>query len=77
MQLVCPLVCGQAIGLYPPQYPALPPVPTADSAIEACRITKCNAMAAIPTFIEVMYISDTSVSFTYLASSIGHNLTNT
>ena len=53
MQLIHPLISGQAVGLYAPQYPNPPPVPTADSAIEVCRITQCDAIAAVPTFVEV------------------------
>ncbi|KAI0087796.1 hypothetical protein BDY19DRAFT_1010558 [Irpex rosettiformis] len=63
MQFIHPLVSGQAVGLYAPQSPAPPPVPTADSAIEVCRITKCNAIAAVPTFVEHWAQSDDHVNF--------------
>ncbi|KAI0802060.1 hypothetical protein BC629DRAFT_1496418 [Irpex lacteus] len=63
MQLLAPLVSGQPVGLYAPRSPAAPPVPTADSAIEVCRITKCNAIAAVPTFIEHWAQSDEHIQF--------------
>lgn len=53
MQWLHPLVSGQWVGVYAPQSPAPPTVPTADSALEVCRVTNCNAVCAVPTFVEV------------------------
>jgi hypothetical protein len=52
-QIIMPLASGIPAGLYAPQYPEPPVVPTADNVLEASRITGCNAIPAVPSHVEV------------------------
>lgn len=56
LQVIFPIRTGQPIGLFDPQYPVPPTVPNPQNVIEATRTTGCDAILAVPTFVEVRTI---------------------
>ncbi len=61
LQLLTPLMSGQAVALYAPHAPAPPPVPNPDSILEISRLTGCSGLPAVPSFLEAStlgYVSD-------------------
>lgn len=57
MQLVVPLANGQTWGAYEPKYPAPPVVPTAQSTLEVAKLTGCDGIMCVPTFLEVRFLN--------------------
>lgn len=55
MQLYSPLVSGQYNGMYAPQHPAPPVVPSPQNIIEIAKLTKCNMIPMVPSIIEVSF----------------------
>lgn len=53
MQLYAPLASGEFVGLYTPQAPAPPVVPTPQNVLDVARITQSTGILSIPAFIEV------------------------
>lgn len=51
--ILTPLVSGLPVGLFTPQAPAPPVLPNPKNMLEVAMVTGCNAMAAVPIFIEV------------------------
>ncbi|TCD62140.1 hypothetical protein EIP91_007292 [Steccherinum ochraceum] len=51
--MLVPLVSGLPVAHFTPQAPAPPVLPNPQNMIEGCRITGCNAMSAVPIFIEM------------------------
>jgi hypothetical protein len=52
-QFILPFGSGHYGGHFAPQYPAAPILPNPENALEACRLTQCNAVPAVPSFVEV------------------------
>lgn len=53
VQLYAPLITGYPSALFVVKYPAAPIVPTPVNHIAAAKATGCNAIAIVPSFIEV------------------------
>lgn len=54
-QLYGPLAGGVAVGVYAPQEPRPPIIPTPNNILETTRITGCDALMSVPSIIEVCY----------------------
>lgn len=54
-QLYGPLAGGVAVGVYAPQEPRPPIMPTPNNILETMRITGCDALMSVPSIIEVRY----------------------
>ncbi|KAH8078746.1 hypothetical protein BXZ70DRAFT_658621 [Cristinia sonorae] len=52
-QVVLPLASGIPIAIFTPQAPAPPILPNPKNMLEVARVTGCDAMAAVPIFIEM------------------------
>ena len=52
-QVYAPLSSGYPIGLYTPQAPLSPVIPTPQNVLEVAAQLKCTGIAAVPAFIEV------------------------
>ncbi|KAF7789152.1 hypothetical protein EIP86_000089 [Pleurotus ostreatoroseus] len=64
--LYAPLVTGFPIGLYTPQAPLSPVVPTPENVLEVSKKLGCNAIPAVPAFLEIWAQSEKDME--YLAS---------
>ncbi|TCD64926.1 putative PKS/NRPS-like protein biosynthetic cluster [Steccherinum ochraceum] len=53
MQLYAPLVSGQYVGLYAPQWPAPPVVPNPQNIIDSSKATECDGVMVVPSIVEV------------------------
>ncbi|KAH8102928.1 hypothetical protein BXZ70DRAFT_927267 [Cristinia sonorae] len=63
MQLYAPLSSGEYVGLYAPQSPAPPIIPTPQNVLEVAQVTGCDGIFSIPAFIEVWSQSPAAVKF--------------
>lgn len=52
-QVYTPLVSGMAIGVYAPQAPASPIVPSPAVMLETCKLLHCTGAVMVPSFMEV------------------------
>ncbi|KAH8102700.1 hypothetical protein BXZ70DRAFT_929500 [Cristinia sonorae] len=66
MQLYAPLASAEFVGLYAPQAPAPPVVPSPQNVLETARMTGCNAIPIVPSLIEIWAQNPETVK--YLAS---------
>jgi hypothetical protein len=55
-QILVGLQSGQPVGLFAPQEPLPPVIPTASKILNLYSITGCNAIAGVPTFVEVSVV---------------------
>ncbi|KAJ3557049.1 hypothetical protein NM688_g1689 [Phlebia brevispora] len=62
-QLMAPLIAGEPVGLYEPKSPAPPVVPSPQNLLDALRITGCNAVMTVPSFVEIWAESEETVKF--------------
>ena len=66
-QVYAPLVTGFPIGLYTPQAPLSPVVPTPENVLEVSKKLGCNGIPAVPAFLEVrLSYLDAWMMFTFL-----------
>lgn len=56
LQALDPLTTGQPAGMFTPQEPLPPVIPTADKVLELSRVTNSNAIISVPTFLEVSLV---------------------
>ncbi|TCD69319.1 putative NRPS-like protein biosynthetic cluster [Steccherinum ochraceum] len=63
MQFMLTLANGQAWAAYEPQYPAPPVIPTPQNTVEVAKITGCNGMMVVPTFVEAFAASDEYMAY--------------
>ena len=52
-QVYTPLVSGTPVGLYAPQAPASPVVPSPALMLDTCKLLKCTGAVMVPSFMEV------------------------
>lgn len=74
MQLLLPLANAQTWAAYEPKYPAPPVVPTPQNTLEVAKLTGCDGILAVPTFIEVslsLSIRGRSIKLTCYRLGIG------
>ncbi|KAJ3555456.1 hypothetical protein NM688_g2570 [Phlebia brevispora] len=62
-QVYAPLVTGYAIGLYTPQAPLSPVVPTPQNVLETAKALGCTGGVGVPAFLEVWAQSDQDVKY--------------
>ena len=53
VQLYGPLSGALSVGLYAPQEPEPPVIPTPENILETAKITGCNGIISVPSMIEV------------------------
>ena len=53
LQLHLPLSTAREVVVYTPQWPAPPVVAHAQNVYEVAKLTKCTALLALPSFIQV------------------------
>lgn len=63
MQLYGPLAGGSAVGVYAPQEPRPPIIPTPNNILETMQVTGCDALVSVPSIIEVSYGVSASAYF--------------
>ncbi|KAI0337721.1 acetyl-CoA synthetase-like protein [Trametopsis cervina] len=63
LQMLDPLATGQWVGLFTPQDPLPPPIPTPEKVLDLARVTKCNSITSVPTFIEIWAQSEEALKF--------------
>lgn len=69
--LVTPFLTACPIGLYEPQYPGPPIVPTLDNMLEATKVTGCTAIPTVPSFLEVSSQFSLAISCLLMIIHIG------
>ncbi|KAI0345580.1 acetyl-CoA synthetase-like protein [Trametopsis cervina] len=62
-QMALPWISGVPGSHYAPQYPAPPVNPTPDNNLLACQLTGCNAVPAVPAFVETWSRSEQAVEY--------------
>ncbi|THH28492.1 hypothetical protein EUX98_g5704 [Antrodiella citrinella] len=70
MQFYFPLASGRHVGVYAPQAPHPPVVPTPQNILDTCKATDCNAIVIIPSIIEVWAQSRADVEYLATLESI-------
>lgn len=53
LQLCFPLCTAQDVVVFAPQYPAPPVIPHHRNIYEACSSSGCDALIALPSYVEV------------------------
>ncbi|KIP04467.1 hypothetical protein PHLGIDRAFT_193243, partial [Phlebiopsis gigantea 11061_1 CR5-6] len=71
MQLLPPFSTGNPVGLYPPNAPASPPVPTPSSLLQACKEAGVSGIPTVPVFIEAWAKSEESLKYLATLKQIG------
>ncbi|THG99107.1 hypothetical protein EW026_g3199 [Hermanssonia centrifuga] len=62
-QIIYPIVSGQSVSLFAPQYPAPPVVPHPQNTLEVCKLTCSTALTVVPSFLETWAHSDTAIEY--------------
>lgn len=53
LQLTCPLARGREVVVYTPQHPSPPVIAHPQSVYEVAKLTRCTALLALPSYVEV------------------------